>query len=229
MLVIAAVLAWAKGHWRAVVVVLVVLAGLLLALCHPKSNPIPPKEQTSIDSMKATKPGFDSMQRVVKQQAARVVTRIVHDSAAAVTARAEADRYRRIADSALAVARAQHDTTSAAFVAADNATKEADKLRASNDTLSARLSEAHATILALTAQVTADSVRQNASDDLNARLANDLRHASPPCYLVPHLVGCPSRKTVAVVSLATGYLVSRKDVRDAAGRAVKGAVTLISP
>lgn len=193
---------WARAHWRLVALGLVGLLASLLAFCHPRANPIPPKEQTSIDSMHATKPGFDSTQRVIKQQAAKVVTKIVHDSTAAVVARREADRYRQIADSALAVARASHDTTSAAFVAADNATKEATQLRVANDTLSARLTEAHGTIVLLTDQLTRDSLRQRASDDLNARLARDVKTAGR-CTILP-FVRCPSRKAVAVVSLAVG-------------------------
>lgn len=195
---------WVRGHWRVVVIALVVLAGLLLAFCHPTPNSIPPKEQTSIDSLKITKPGFDSTQHVVKQQAAKVVTKIVHDSAAAVRARAEADHYRRIADSALAVARAQHDTTSAAFVAATNATKEADQLRATNDTLTVRLSEAKTTIVALTDQIARDSLRQHASDDLNARLAKDVKTAGQ-CRMLP-FIRCPTRKQAFVLGAGTAII-----------------------
>lgn len=195
-------LLWLRGHWRAVVVACVIAVGLLVVYCHAVPNQVPLKEQATLDSMKATKPRVDSARKQIKDSAVRVVTRIVRDSGAAVKARAEADHYRRVADSALAVARAQHDTTSAAFVAADNATKEADQLRVSNDSLSKRLSEAHATILALTVQVTADSVRQARSDALNARLANDVKTAGR-CRVLP-FVRCPTRKEVLLTGLALG-------------------------
>ena len=193
---------WLRGHWRVVVLAAVIGLALLLAFCRPKSNPIPPKETKSLDSLDATKPTHDSVRKVVTDSATRVVTRIVHDSAAAAKARAEADHYRRVADSALAVARAQHDTTSAAFVAADNATKEANQLRVSNDSLSKRLTEAHGTIVLLTQQITRDSIRQRASDDLNARLANDVKTAGRCTWA--YVFACPSRKVVLVAGIAAG-------------------------
>ena len=202
MTILLLVWTWLRGHWRVVVLAAVIGLALLLAFCRAKPNPIPPKETKSLDSLDATKPTHDSVRKVVTDSATRVVTRIVHDSAAAVKARAEAERYRAVADSALAVARAQHDTTSAAFVAADNATREAYVLRASNDTLSKRLAEAHGTIVLLTQQVTRDSIRQRASDDLNARLANDVKTAGRCTWA--YVFGCPSRKVVLVAGIAAG-------------------------
>lgn len=198
-------LLWLRAHWKVVAIGLGVLVGSLwFAFCRPRPNPIPPKEQTTIDSMAATKPHFDSTRHGVVDSARKVVTRIVHDSAAAVRARAEADQYRRLADSALAVARAQHDTTSAAFVAAENATKEAEQLRASNDTLTHRLSESKQTILALTEQVGRDSSRLAASENLDARLARDVKTAGQ-CRILP-FVACPSRKVVAVGGVLVGVV-----------------------
>ena len=202
MTVLLLVWTWLRGHWRVVVLAAVIVLALLLAFCRPKSNPIPPKETKSIDSLDATKPTHDSVRKAVTDSARKVVTRIIHDSAAAVKARAEADHYRQVADSALAVARAQHDTTSAAFVAADNATREAYALRASNDTLTRRLTEAHGTIVLLSRQITRDSIRQRASDDLNARLAKDVKTAGRCTWA--YVFACPPRKVVLVAGLAAG-------------------------
>jgi len=198
-------LLWLRAHWKGTAIGLgVLIVGLWVAFCRPQPNPIPPKEQTTIDSMAATKPHFDSTRHSVVDSAQKVVTRIVHDSAAAVRARAQADQYRRIADSALAVARAEHDTTSAAFVAAENATREADQLRATTDTLAHRLSEAKQAIVSLTEQIVRDSVRQHATDDLTARLARDVKTAGQ-CHILP-FVACPSRKVVVVGGVVLGVV-----------------------
>lgn len=192
-----------RRYWRWIAGAIVALVALSFAFCRPQPKPVPPKEQKSIDSLTITKPTFDSTQHAVTEGAKKVITKIVHDSAAAVAARKIADDYRRIADSALAVARASHDTTSAAFVAAENATKEANQLRAMNDTLRSDLSIAKDTIAALVHQIKRDSTRQNATDDLNARLAADIRRGDG-CRLA-WLLACPSRKATAVVSATIGF------------------------
>jgi hypothetical protein len=187
-------------YWKpAAIAGALVAVAIWFAYCRPKPNVIPAREQFSIDSGKVTKPAFDSTQHAAIQSATTVITKIVHDSGAVVAARAEADQLRHVADSALAVARQLHDTSSAAFVAAENATKEADRLRASNELLAADLHVAKDTIVALVQQIRRDSTRQHATDDLNARLARDVKTAGQ-CRILP-FVACPSRLVVAAAAV----------------------------
>lgn len=201
----------------------VALAGVAMWLARRRPTPILPKEQTTIDSLHATQPAFDSIFKGTTGGLTNVVTKIVHDTAAVRQLRTAADRERARADSLAAAAARSADSATIWHQAYDARTSEATALRTAVDTLTRDLNAATDHIHRAQIQLAADSSRIAAQVDLTDRLASDLRHASPPCR-VAYLFSCPSRKVVAVTTAAATYLVTRKDVRDKVTSAIKGAI-----
>jgi hypothetical protein len=213
----ALLLAWARANKRTAsvgtVALVAAIAGSAFAFCRPQPNPVPVKEAKTGDSLKATLPDFVARSDSIQHTAATIVTKTVHDSIVVAVDGTRADSLQKIVDSALTIARAAHDTASAAFVAARNANAEAAQLRSDRDLLAADLTKANATIDDQRAQLARDLTRINVSEapktGLNDRLAHDVQTANQCRVLL--LFACPSRKTSfaagVVGTLAVGAAV----------------------
>lgn len=184
----------------------VVFVALAIWWLRPHPAPIPPKEQTTLDSLRATAPDYR----------ARVDTLIRVDSAAlrqsrvnalrATEALRRADSIHAIAIAAEARSRAATDSLAALTAARLTITAllgETASLRTANRQLDSALVAQTAAHAAAEARANESERRLAATEELNRRIAADLRQRDEPCYLVPHLVRCPSRTVVYVGGVIT--------------------------
>jgi hypothetical protein len=191
---------------------------LLFAFCRRSPTPLPEKERAKLDSLKATKPAFDSSHTATGAAIARI--------------RAEADHERGRADSlsrAAAASRTAADSAERWHLAYAASSREAAGLRVAVDTLERDLKAANDTLGRAKIQLDADSSRIAEHVKTEADLRRDLEHASPPCSVL-YVFGCPSRKTAFLVGAgALGAYASThtKQVKDAVGKVtslLKGAI-----
>jgi hypothetical protein len=207
---------------------------LLFAFCRRSPTPLPEKERAKLDSLKATKPAFDSSHTATGAAIVNVVTKIVHDDAAIARIRAEADHERGRADSlsrAAAASRTAADSAERWHLAYAASSREAAGLRVAVDTLERDLKAANDTLGRAKIQLDADSSRIAEHVKTEADLRRDLEHASPPCSVL-YVFGCPSRKTAFLVGAGAGALgayasTHTKQVKDAVGKVtslLKGAI-----
>lgn len=183
----------------ALLLVLVVIAGLVARRFHGSGNTVPPREQHTIDSLRDRKPAFDSAAAAGRLQ-------VIHDTVRAVVYRSVVKRVlvaaaadRTIADSLTqlaARATTAADSATRYHAALDARTREADSLRvavAFSD--SAWQSERDARI-GLGLLYGADTLRRVALEQLNVRLAHDVATAGQ-CRIL-WVAACPSRKEVFI-------------------------------
>lgn len=197
-----ALVAWTRAHLRLVLVGAAIVVLGLAAYCRATSTPIPPKEQTTIDSLKGTKPDFQGRVDTLIKRETTFVAISRHERQGATTTQARADSLRRLALVADSAARAQGDSSSRWFASAQAWHRAADSLGVAVIHLS------NAYIAESTARVSADGRaeeyrrRLTATTELNDRLAKDLRRADAPCR-VAFVLRCPSRKAAYVVGVLT--------------------------
>jgi hypothetical protein len=171
----------------------------------PKPAPIADRERTTIDSLMATKPAFDS-QRVERIRAETVyVTRAAISRAAALQSIQSADSLRERAIVAQRVAEARGDTASQWRTVADLRTAESDSLRSANGALATALSDMNLARSAAVSRATAAEARLSASENLNSRLADDVR-AGDRCRVLL-VISCPSRRVAAAGGVIVGAAV----------------------
>jgi hypothetical protein len=194
--------------------------------CRRQDNPIPPSEAFSLDSLKATKPAFNSTQRAASRRADSTVAKIVIDSAPIAAARREADRWRRTADSLATLARARDSIAALARDSVESSIRvepvdstwkmaaaaykhDADSLRVVDRRQAADLSSATVTIRDLHIALADANARVAASEapktGLNERLTRDVQRASE-CSILG-VFRCPPRKVVYLGGVVTTVAV----------------------
>lgn len=195
-------LVWIRAHRLATVAALLIIVLALVAYCRPKPAPIPRAEQKSLDSLEATKPAFSALRDTLILRETTYVTRSVANRAQAIAATQAADSLRERAIVAQSVAELQRDTSSAWRAVAELRTAESDSLRSANGALVTALSDMNLARSAAASRATAAEARLAASENLNARLADDVR-AGDRCRIL-YVAACPSRKTVAIGGIIVG-------------------------
>jgi hypothetical protein len=195
-----------RGGFIALAVVAVgVGVAVAFAYCRPEPTPIPRAEQFSIDSAKATRPAFDSTRRTSIRIESVYVAQSARNRLGATTAMHAADSLRGLAIAWQRAAEARGDTVSHWHDVAILRGIENDSLRSANGGLLSALEDETKARTAADSRVSLDSSRLAATENLNARLAVDLRAADPPCRVLV-IARCPSRKVVAVGAIALGIL-----------------------
>jgi hypothetical protein len=189
------------------VVIAVLLLVWLFKSCQPAPQPkIDPKTQKSIDSLDATKPGFEKTKD-------SVITIVRHDTIFAKAVNGSAERSKasaaatgRLADSLAAVARlAKTAADSAArwHAAYDERTKERDTLLVTVAKKDSVIRYERDARIGLGILYGADTLRRIAIEKVNEGLKKDINKLQQPCT-VPGTFGkvpCPSRTVTMVVSV----------------------------
>lgn len=184
------------------------IAAILLAHRHGT----PAKDQHTLDSLQITKPIFQANQDSLVKRETLYVRRV--DTLRTIVTRlvTTSNELHAQADSFAAVARVASDSAASKWqMAYTLRTREADTLRAALDTTTKALDAEHQAHLAADLRADNASTRLTASEDLNARLATDIKKASE-CKIL--FLRCPSRGVMfvaGVVSVETAHvLVTRK-------------------
>jgi hypothetical protein len=199
------VVAWAREHWKNLAIWTPVAALVLyVGFCHPKKNPVPPKEQHTIDSLAITQPAFQAHRDTLILRETTYVRASTQEARKATIATHAADSLRTIADAAQARAVAAGDTLSEWRAAALARQQEADTLRSALSTTTHALDLQILARIAADDRATASEQRLTAVQNLSERLARDVQ-AAGQCRVL-FVARCPSRKAVAVASLAVGSI-----------------------
>jgi hypothetical protein len=128
-------LAWITDHWKSIAIwTPFVLLVLYVGFCRPKRNPIPSKEQRTIDSLSITKPAFDSTQLARSRAETVYVAQSAHEARRGAQSAGVADSLREIANALQRQAEAEHDTVSTWRAVALAREREADTLRSALST-----------------------------------------------------------------------------------------------
>jgi hypothetical protein len=203
---------------RAAIIVVgavLIIAGLaVFKACRDPGNAIPEKEQHTIDSLKAAKPGFnrtaDSIRAVVVTDTVRSVvyrTKVERVLVAAATDRTLADSLSRLASIATTAA----DSATRYHAALDVRTREADSLRLAVVFADSAWKSERAAVAGLQILYGADTLRRVAVEQLNARLVADVKTAGQ-CRVL-RVMACPSRGVAflggAVLAGAGVYVIAR--------------------
>jgi len=217
-------------HWPAISLAAGLAAVVILATftyCHAEPTAMSRANQKSIDSLDATKPAFRAaVDTIIKRESVFVRESAINRGGAIKSAHA-ADSLRDVAIAWERAALAQNDTSSRWYEVAKVRGQENDSLRVANSGLLASLEEQTQARTSADARAALDSSRLAATERLNANLARDLAQADPPCHVLP-FVTCPSRTVVAMAAAATGYALSRPDVRSAARKIVTAPFSLLT-
>lgn len=173
---------------------------MIAVLSWPKHANTPAKDQQTLDSLKITAPIFRAQQDTLVLRETSYVRRVDTLVRYADRLSAVATIIHRTADSLAVIAQHSTDSAHVWHAAYDARTMEADTLRkALVESRDAVETERRARLLADT-RANAATQRLTVTEDLNAKLANDIRSASECKFL---WMRCPSRPAV----LAAGALV----------------------
>lgn len=216
--------AWAEQLWhRAPQLVLGAGALAMLAVAvwflWPHPQPIPPKEQATLDSLRITKPAHDSVIHAAAKAETIYVRQSRQERGAAIVAARQADSLRRVAIAADAQAQAARDTSSRWYASAQAWHRTADTLAATNVRLANAYSAESTARVAADRQAAERATRETALEDVNARLATDLRRGD--CRVL--FLRCPTRREAFVAGLVAVPLV-RIGVNVASGKATLAGV-----
>lgn len=202
-----------RAHWKVTVVsVVLALAVVGFAFCRPHDNPIPRKDAATLDSLVYTWPTYQAAQAAQVKIETTYVAK--SNKAARVSDQSghRADLIAVIADSLERVADASRDTSSRWHAVAVARDSEATAYKVSRDSARSALTEM--TIAKAAADVRADSAekRRSDSEDLNRRLAKDVKTANR-CTIL-WTVRCPSRTETfigtALATAAASYVALRR-------------------
>lgn len=196
------------SRWPAISMTLGVLAVAIVAafaFCRATPTPLPPKEQTTHDSLMITAPAFQARVDTLKQIDSTATRRANALSRQAAHANQTADSLRRVAIAAEARAQAATSSDSAAVAwhhTADDYKAEANQRIASYDSLHTAYVVDSVGHVAARNRADAFEARTIALTDYSARLERDLARTDPPCRIA-YVLKCPSRTIVvlAVVPL----------------------------
>jgi hypothetical protein len=184
----------------------IMLIAIVTMLAHRRG--IPAKDQHTLDSLQITKPIYDSTQRALAKTETTYVNRVDTLRIAVAARVAKASTLHARADSEAVVANhASPDSSAAKWHAAyDDRTREVVELRGALDSSTAQWDAEHQARIAADLRATNAATRLTASEDLNTRLAVDVKRASE-CRIL--FWNCPSRKEVAVVSIVSTALIAK--------------------
>lgn len=178
-----------------------VLAIVLISEWWPHPMPLPPAEQTTVDSLVATKPDYRRRVDTLTRVDSNAVQQSRVNAARARQAVRMADSLRRVAIDWQRVADAQGDTSTAWKATALAYRAEADTLRVGVHQLDSALTAQTAAHAAADQRAREAETRTAALEDLNARLTKDLHRADAPCRVL--WLKCPSRKLAYVAGALT--------------------------
>jgi hypothetical protein len=194
----------------AVIIAVILIVVIAIVLAHRRGIPV--KDQHSLDSLAITKPIFNATQDTLVRRETLFVRRV--DTLRTVVTRLEtaSNVLHARADSFATVSRVQSDSAASKWhIAYDLRTAEVDTLRAALDSSHAQWSAEHQARIAADTRASNATTRLAASEDLNSRLAADIKRASE-CKVL--LWSCPSRTAIAVTGLvlgaAAGYELSHR-------------------
>jgi hypothetical protein len=220
-------LAWGRAKLAGISLAGLVIIFLVIAFavksCAPAPRPkIDPKTQKSIDSLDATKPGFekqkDSLITVVKHDT--IFAKAADKASAEANTRAERSRASAVAsgkraDSLAAVARAHADSALLWRNAYEQRTMQADTLTRTVAEKDSALTAEHAAFLheqdariGLGRLFGADTLRRLAIEKVNKGLEDDIKKLQQPCRIVGP-IPCPSRTVVGLLSATLGAVAGR--------------------
>lgn len=185
----------------------IIVLTLTLRGCHVDPGPkIDPATQHSIDSLKITKPAFDSTQHAAAQAVARdTIVTVIHDRASNVTL-TEARTAQARADALAIEAGRATDSATAWHRAYDERTIEAGKLRTSLAEKDSALTSERSALFRLSGAYAADTLRRLAIEKVNRGLVDDIAKLNQPCRVIGP-IPCPSRTIVALASGVGGALL----------------------
>lgn len=202
-----------RAHWKVTVVsVALALAVVAFAFCRPRDNPIPTKDAGTLDSLIYTWPTYQAAQVAQVKIETTYVAKSNQAARASDQAGHRADSIAVVADSLERVAKASDDTLSKWRVVAMVRDSEATAYRISRDSARSALTEM--TIAKAAADVRADSAekRRADSEDLNRRLARDVKTVNR-CTIL-WTVRCPSRTETFIgtvlITAAASYVALRR-------------------
>jgi hypothetical protein len=196
-----------RFSWTAIAVIgAVAIISTVIVLSIHHLQPIPQKEQYTIDSLKATQPAYQALRDTLIQRETLYVRRVDTLLVQAKHTIATADTAHRRADSLAVIAQQSHDSSSQWKSAYDARTVEADTLRHALSLSFAAESTEHQARLSADLRATNAEQRLTALNDLSSRLAIDLQRATECKFLWMH---CPSRKAVAITTFIGGVVADR--------------------
>lgn len=191
-----------------IVGVIAIIVAVLFGLrgCHTTPGPkIDVKTQHSLDSLKITKPAFDSTQKAIAAAVARdTIITIIHDKASAVALAASVEARTR-ADALALEARTALDSATAWHRAYDARTEEAGKLRTALAEKDSALTSERSALFRLSGAYASDTLRRNSIERVNKGLVDDIAKLQQPCRIIGP-IPCPSRTASALLAGVGGAL-----------------------
>lgn len=178
----------------ALAALLIILLAVVVWL-RPTPQPIPPREQASIDSLAATQPHYDTVYRERVRVETLSVVRSAQDARQATNTLRVADSLHRVADEAQQAAQTAGERSERWYQVAEVRRVENDSLRSTITLLDTALSQQMTARIAASERATAAEQRLAATANLADRLTNDLKHGD--CRVL-YLLNCPSRRVSAV-------------------------------
>jgi hypothetical protein len=171
-------LAWIRAHRGAAAVYGLVAIAIIIGFARGSPAPkIPAREQKSIDWLDMTRPGFLARTDTLYRTEVKYVQAGEHKAAVADSTHVNVDSLRQRALIAEAVAFASRDTSTQWRAAALAWHQTADSLTTETDTLRASRDDEKAARLQADARAALVRVRLDSSEDLNRRLAKDVKGA----------------------------------------------------
>lgn len=170
-----------------------------------KEQNIPPEQQKTIDSLKATKPVFEKSQDSIHQVVVRDTAQAAVFAHEAQVSKKRADEERHRADSLADLAHTAKDSASAWHQAYDARSREAESLRATVASKEAEVQKEKSAFRNLSIAYGDDTTRRVSIEKLNADLLKTINELERPCHLIAS-IPCPSRTTSAVIAGISGIL-----------------------
>jgi len=220
-------------HWPAISLAAGIMAVAIVVAftyCRHEPTPLPKAEAKTADSLNVTAPIYRAHVDTLRQidSTATRQARAFARSAAIANRTADSLRLVAIAAEERAKAATTSDSQAVAWHAASDRYKaEANQRLASYDSLHNAYVDDSIAHVSATNRADAAEAREIALAGFSDRLQRDLARADPPCRIAI-LLHCPSRKVVAIAAAATGYAVSRSDVRSAARKVVTAPFSLLT-
>lgn len=177
----------------------------VVAWLRRRPEPIPQREQTTLDSLMATAPAFSAHRDTVVRVETLSVTRSAQNARQAVSAQRIADSLHRITDEAQQAAAASGEQSERWFTVAEVRRVENDSLRSAIVLLDTALAQQTTARLAASDRANAAEQRLAATADLSKRLATDIKRGD--CRLLV-VLSCPSRRATLAIGLTGGAIAA---------------------
>lgn len=195
---------------RVGLVVATLVAVVIAVLSFPHRNATPKKDQNTLDSLRITHPMFEALRDTLILRETTYVRRVDTLVRYANQLDANASTLHKTADSLAGVARSLPETVTVWRRAYEVRSQEADTLRKALFVTRSALENEQQARAAADLRADATSARLTVSENLNTRLANDIRSASECKFL---WMRCPSRPAVFATGAILGAGVAYVGVR----------------